>query len=135
LASIRLCVIGLKVFFQPELVGMKELFSITISSFIRKVEYGIRSFYELSVLKGLWLRTDVERMNAFVPINRTHQDIGERKKVRSYMAGIKKDFSLVPGVTGNVQFMYNLYDPDRTSPYFNRFNVRFGFPLKKKTPQ
>lgn len=97
--------------------------------------YGLRSFYELSVLKGLWVRADVERMRAFVPVDRNHQDIGKRENVWSYMAGIKKDFSFAPGVIGNVQFMYNLYDPNRTSPYFNRFNVRFGFefPLKKKS--
>lgn len=29
-----------------------------------------------------------------------------------------KNFSFASGVIGNVQFMYNLYDPNRTSPYF-----------------
>lgn len=96
--------------------------------------YGFRTFYELSVLKGLCVRADVERMNAFVPLNRSQQDIGKRKYVWSYMMGLKKEFSFGQGITGNVQFMYNLFDPKRTSPYFNKFNVRFGFefPMKKK---
>ena len=28
---------------------------------------------------------------------------------------------------GNVQMMYNIYDPHKESPYLSRFNVRFGF--------
>jgi hypothetical protein len=97
--------------------------------------YGFRAFSELSILQGLSVRADAERLSAFVPLSRAQHDVGERKQVWSYMAGIKKEFSFAPGVSGNVQFMYNLYDPGRTSPYFNRFNVRFGFefPLKRKS--
>lgn len=96
--------------------------------------YGVRSFFELSVLKGLWILGDVERMNAFVPVNRVQHDTGSREMVWSHMMGVKKNFSFTTGVSGNVQFMYNLYDPRRTSPYLNRFNVRFGFefPIKKE---
>jgi hypothetical protein len=94
----------------------------------------IRSFTEFSIRKGLHLRADVERMNAFVPLVHNQPDIGKRKNVWSFMAGVRKDFSLSSHVLGNVQFMYNLYDPHKESPYLNRFNVRFGFefPLKKK---
>lgn len=97
--------------------------------------YGLRSFAEVSVLKGLWLRADVERMNAFVPVSPVQFDIGERKTVWCYLGGVKKEFTFSQGVIANVQFMYNLYDLQKTSPYFSRFNVRFGFdfPLKGKS--
>lgn len=96
--------------------------------------YGIRSFSEFSIRKGLSLRADVERMNAFVPFEYIKPDEGSRQWLWSYMAGLKKDFSFSPHVLGNVQFMYNLYDPDQKSPYLKRLNVRFGFefPLKAK---
>lgn len=94
--------------------------------------YGIRSFSEFSIRKGLSLRADVERMNTFVPFAFIQPDEGNRQWIWSYMAGLKKDFSFGPHVMGNVQFMYNLYDPDKKSPYLKRLNVRFGFefPLK-----
>ena len=97
--------------------------------------YGVRTFSELSVLKGLWIKADVECMSAFIPVSNAQRDTGERKRIWQYLAGIKKEFSFAPGVVGNVQFMYNLYDPQRTSPYVNRLNVRFGFefPLRKKS--
>jgi hypothetical protein len=97
--------------------------------------YGLRSFYELTIFKGLAIRTDVERMNVFVPVSSAQKEIGTRKAVWSYAAGLKKEFSFSPGIIGNVQFMYNLYTPSGTSPYLNRFNIRFGFefPLKKKS--
>jgi len=95
---------------------------------------GFRSFTEFSIRKGLSIRADVERMSAYVPLIYAQPDVKERKYVWSYMIGLRKDFGLGAGVLGNVQFMYNIYDPKRESPYLNRLNVRFGFefPLKKK---
>jgi len=95
---------------------------------------GFRSFTEFSIRKGLSIRADVERMSAYVPLVYAQPDVKERKYVWSYMIGLRKDFGLGAGVLGNVQFMYNIYDPKRESPYLNRLNVRFGFefPLKKK---
>jgi hypothetical protein len=97
--------------------------------------YGLRSFYELTIFKGLAIRTDVERMNVFVPVSNAQKEIGTRKPVWSYTVGLKKEFSFSPGIVGNVQFMYNLYTPSGTNPYLNRLNIRFGFefPLKKKS--
>ncbi|HZY78371.1 MAG TPA: hypothetical protein VFE50_02525 [Cyclobacteriaceae bacterium] len=96
--------------------------------------FGPRSFMELSIKKGLWLKADVERMNAFVPLAFNTPDQGNRKWVWTYFAGLRKDFSIAKGLNGNVQFMYNIYDPKHQSPYMSRFNVRFGFefPLKKE---
>jgi hypothetical protein len=96
--------------------------------------YGVRNFAEITVRKGFSARFDVERVNAFVPTTFQHQDVGERKWVWSYFAGIKKDFSFGRGVMGNVQFMYVIFDPKNQSPYLTKLNARFGFefPLKVK---
>jgi hypothetical protein len=60
-------------------------------------------------------------------------DIVGRAWVTSYFGGIKKDFQLTKSLKANVQLLYNLYNPEKKSPYTNRFNVRTGFefPLKK----
>jgi hypothetical protein len=63
------------------------------------------------------------------PVNR-QQDAGARDWVMIYMAGIKKEFTFFPRVVGNVQFMYNFYDPKHYRVYPARFNVRFGFEFR-----
>ena len=95
----------------------------------------MRSFTEFSIRKGLSIRADVERrMSAYVPLLYSQPDVRDRIWVWSYMIGLRKDFGLGAGMLGNVQFMYNIYDPKKQSPYLNRLNVRFGFefPMKKK---
>jgi hypothetical protein len=94
---------------------------------------GARAFTEVIIFKGFSARIDAENMSAFVP-KRTLQDAGHRIRIWNYMAGLKKDFSFIPRVTGNVQFMYNVYSSNRFTPYPTRFNVRFGFeyPLQKR---
>jgi hypothetical protein len=78
------------------------------------------------------MRLDAERVNGFIkPVNR-QQDIGSRDWVMIYMAGLKKEFSFLPRVSGNVQFMYNIYDPKHYRVYPTRFNVRFGFEFSLK---
>jgi len=95
--------------------------------------FGARAFTEVIIFKGFSMRLDAEDMNAFVPLHLQQQDAGKRIWVWSYMAGLKKDFSFVRRVTGNVQFMYNLYTSSNYSPYPTRLNVRFGFePVLKK---
>ena len=113
--------------------GWNQRFVIDKSNYNEEKVYGLRTFSELSIRKGLSVRVDVERMNSVVH-DQQQPDVSERGWIWSYMAGIKKDFSFVPGVIGNVQFMYNLYDPNKQSPYSTRLNVRFGFefPLRKK---
>jgi hypothetical protein len=96
--------------------------------------YGMRSFTEVIIFKGVAMRLDAERTNGFIkPVNR-QQDVGSRNWVMIYMAGLKKEFTFLPRVVGNVQFMYNFYDPKHYRIYPSRFNVRFGFefPLKRK---
>jgi hypothetical protein len=96
--------------------------------------FGVRSFTEVVIFKGFSMRLDAEAMNSFVAPSYQHKDEGYRKWLWNYMAGIKKDFTFVPKVMGNVQFMYNLYTHYNHGPYPTRFNVRFGFEysLKKR---
>ncbi len=94
--------------------------------------HGIRNFTEVIVFKGFAARIDVESMNSFVELSQPNQDVGTRQWNWGYFAGIKKEFSFIPRVIGNVQFMYNLYDSKNRSYYPERFNVRFGFELQAK---
>ncbi|MEZ4945573.1 MAG: hypothetical protein R2804_08605 [Cyclobacteriaceae bacterium] len=93
---------------------------------------GVRTYSELSLIKGFSLRFDAERMNSFVPPTVFQPDQGIRMWRNYYLGGLKKEFNFLTGVSGNVQFMYNFTHKDGTSPYASRFNVRFGFefPLK-----
>lgn len=96
--------------------------------------FGVRGFTEVILFKGFAARLDAERMNGYIKPVFRQQDEGSRKWVMVYMAGIKKEFTFLPRVVGNVQFMYNVYDPRHYRVYPTRFNVRFGFefPLKKR---
>lgn len=111
---------------------------LAIGKHTRTVEqtkmYGIRSFTEVIIFKGLSMRFDAERMNSFVTPFLQPKDAGTRQWVWNYLAGLKKEFTFMPRVSGNVQFMYNLYDPHYHRVYPARFNVRFGFefPLQKR---
>lgn len=99
--------------------------------------YGLRSFLHFKLKTNFWLKGEVEVMNS--PLRATQHpssDIVSRGWVASYFGGIKKDFQLTKHLKGHVQMLYNLYNPEKTSPYTNRFNARMGFelPLKKKHP-
>lgn len=97
--------------------------------------YGLRGFLHFKLKTNLWLKGEAEIMNT--PIRATpmaSSDIVGRAWVASYFGGIKKDFQLTKRLKGNVQMLYNLYNPDKRSPYTNRFNARMGIklPLKKR---
>jgi hypothetical protein len=98
--------------------------------------YGLRAFVHFKLKENFWLKGEVENMNA--PVRATplaNSDIVGRAWIVSYFGGIKKDFQLTKSFKANVQMLYNIYNPEKRSPYTNRFNVRMGFelPLKKKT--
>lgn len=91
--------------------------------------YGVRNFVHFMLRENLWLKADVESMNApFRPHGfKSNAEITGRKWIWSYLAGVKKDFQFSKSFKGNVQMLYNFYDPERDSPYLTRFNVRMGF--------
>lgn len=96
--------------------------------------YGIRSFLHFKVKENLWLKADIETMNSPLKSSPLSSDIIGRGWVWSYFGGIKRDFKFSDKVIANVQALYNFFDPEKKSPYTNRFNVRFGFelPIKRK---
>jgi hypothetical protein len=102
--------------------------------------YGPRAFMDFRLGKGFSVRTDVEKMNTYVPfVANTNSvgDIGYRKWVWSAFIGFKKEYSFMKGIRGNAQFLYNLYDDHNNSPYGDRLVVRMGFefPMKKKVKE
>jgi len=99
--------------------------------------YGLRVFADFKMGKGFSARTDIEKMNTYIPaLTSNGYSTGEeyRAWVWSAFIGMKKEYKFVKNVKGTFQMMYNLYDDHNNSPYADRLNVRFGFdfPMKKK---
>lgn len=93
--------------------------------------YGPRASVQFRLKPNLILRSDVEAMNA--PVRNSllgpAVDAAGRGWVWTYFAGIKHDFKFSNSLIGNVQVMYNLYNPNNLSPYVTRLNVRMGIEL------
>jgi hypothetical protein len=98
--------------------------------------FGPRAFVEFKLKEGIILKVETEWMNTYItsvfPAYQVETNV--RSWVWSTFAGVKNVFNFSKHVKGNVQVLYNLYNPEKISPYTNRLNVRFGFefPLKKK---
>lgn len=93
--------------------------------------YGPRVFGSFSFKKGFAAKAEVEKMNTLIPASILSPD-GSRQWVWSAFVGLKKDYSFIARVKGNVQVLYNLYDDHYNSPYSDRLNVRMGFELPMK---
>lgn len=98
--------------------------------------FGPRAYGEFKLKKGFVLRGETEFMNAYVPpvYATSPQDNGRREWVWGVLTGIKKEYTFIGNVRGNVQLLYNLYDPHSKSPYGDRLIARMGFEytIKKK---
>jgi hypothetical protein len=98
--------------------------------------YGVRSFVHFKIKDGVYAKAEVESMNADVPpsVLLGPSEHAGRQWVKSYFAGLKKDFRYSNSIMGNVQVLYNIHNPHHMSPYVSNFNVRMGFefPIKKK---
>ncbi|MFN7188304.1 MAG: hypothetical protein ACK5VK_09300, partial [Cyclobacteriaceae bacterium] len=97
--------------------------------------YGPRAFGEFKIKGGLHARAEAEYLNAQVtsPYLK-QQDVTGRAWVWSYFAGMKQSFNYSKSLKGNVQMMYNLYNPEKRSPYVSRLNVRIGIEIPMKKP-
>ncbi len=98
--------------------------------------FGPRGFSELLLFKGFSLRIDSEMMNTVLyTATGSTVDVGTDVSIWNHMIGLKKDFTFVPRVLGNVQFMYKIYSSENVRIYPAKYNVRFGFefPLRKKS--
>ncbi len=60
--------------------------------------YGVRGFSEVVVFRGWAVRLDAERMNTYVLPATLNRDLGARRWVWNYMAGVKKEFTFIPGL-------------------------------------
>jgi hypothetical protein len=98
--------------------------------------YGVRSFVHFKIKVGVFAKAEVESMNTDVPqsVLLGPSEHPGRQWVRSYFAGLKKDFRYSNSMMGNMQVLYNLYNPHHMSPYVSKLNVRIGieFPIRKK---
>ena len=99
--------------------------------------YGPRVFADFKIKSGFSVRTDIEKMNTYIPsvaASGLNGDPGHRAWVWSAFIGIKKEYKFWGSVRGNAQFLYNLYDDHYNSPYADKVAVRMGFefPMKKK---
>jgi hypothetical protein len=97
--------------------------------------FGLRNYTEFQLPKGFHVRADVEWLNAILPpliINTG--DLGTRDWEWSILIGLKKDFKISKGVTGNVQTMYRLWSDKDKVPFPDRLNIRIGFefPIKSR---
>lgn len=92
--------------------------------------YGARMNFQFKIKSNIWLKADAEDMNVWSPSGLA--DSGNRQWVWSFFGGMRNDFQLSKRLHGNIQVLYNLYNPDNRSPYANRLNVRFGLELIRK---
>lgn len=104
----------------------------------RSKEYihGPRITGEWIAKRDIALKAEVEYMNAVYPsrlLNGQLIEYHQREWVWSYFAGVKKRFAFSKALKGNVQVLYNLYNPDHRSPYAGRLNVRMGFEWRSKS--
>lgn len=91
--------------------------------------YGPRLYGEFKLRENFVVKAETEWMNAKVltPYQAYLKEGPTREWVWSTFAGVKNVFVLSKGLRGNVQVLYNLYDPEKKSPYTSRLNLRFGF--------
>jgi len=98
--------------------------------------YGPRASVEVKWAKGVSFKLSPELMNtaipAYVAAVRGITDPSYREWVPGLFVGIKKDFKVFKSVIGNTEMLYNLVDPDNSSPYADRFSIRFGFEWNMK---
>lgn len=100
--------------------------------------YGPRAFSSFKLPRGFEPRVELELMNTFIPpyIRNPHVDPGSRRWVWGAFIGMSKTYSITKRIRGTAMIMVRLFDPDRTSPYPDVVNARFGIevPIKKRSP-
>ncbi len=98
--------------------------------------FGPRLFGSFKLSRGFEPRIEFEAMNTFIPpyIRNPGIDPGSRRWVCGAFAGISKTYNITKRIRGTATIMLRLFDPNRTSPYPDVINARFGVevPLKKR---
>jgi len=86
--------------------------------------YGPRIAFNYYVYKGFYLKGTMEMLR--VPVASVNDEL-TRDWVTGVFLGIGKDYRIAGILNGDIHAMYNLNYDSNTSPYENRFNIRFGF--------
>jgi hypothetical protein len=94
--------------------------------------FGPRAYAHIRIKTGVYAMVAPEVMNALVPPYYNSPDLGTRKWVWTWMAGIKKEFRYSKNLLGNLQVLYNLFDKHNQSPYVSKLNIRMGFEFQLK---
>jgi hypothetical protein len=96
--------------------------------------YGPRVYGQFKIKAGIYALAVPEVMRTLVTPTFLSPDLTEKKWVWSYIVGMKKEFRATKGPLGNIQVMYNIYDPKHQSLYA-RAIVRIGFDFPYKNSQ
>lgn len=101
--------------------------------------YGPRVYSEYNLWRGFHPRLEIETMNTNVPstVSSNPTDTQHREWVWGMLLGLKKEYKISSRVNGTAILMFNLFDPERKSPYKDVVNMRIGVEvkLKKKKPK
>jgi hypothetical protein len=92
----------------------------------------VRSYGEYKFKNGFGLRADIEYMNTEVSAGAPPNEITNREWVWSAFSGVKQEYRIAGILRGNIQVLYNLFDPHNKSPYVDRLNIRMGFEFNLK---
>jgi hypothetical protein len=108
-------------------VNFKQLSVVTTERI-----FGPRTYVEFKAKENLVLKVESEWMHASVhtPMQVFRGESPSRQWVWSTFGGIKNVFNLSKKWKGHVEILYNLYNPEKRSPYSSNLNVRFGFGRK-----
>ncbi|HQQ82123.1 MAG TPA: hypothetical protein PK059_02990 [Cyclobacteriaceae bacterium] len=119
-------------------IGLGWVDRLTIHDFDvsrKDLVYGVRSFGEFKIVRGLVGRADVETLNALIPVSMAGPtDSQKRLWGMSVLVGLKKEFKVWKKIQGNAQMLYRVWNEHDRTPYTDRLTVRMGFefPMKKK---
>jgi hypothetical protein len=77
-------------------------------------------------LESDYMKTKINYYNPYYV-----SELQAREWVWGMMVGLRKVYRINKKISGNLQALYNIYDPDNRSPY-SRFNLRIGFEFGKR---
>lgn len=93
--------------------------------------FGPRMYCEHFIKKNFYVRAEAEYINSRVtsPYIKVSTTDYERASNWNYLVGIRKSFRFSNRVNGDIQTLYNLYNPLQRSPYSSNFQIRAGFEI------
>jgi hypothetical protein len=113
-------------------IGWNERISFSVKDprvYSHERIFGPRLYTEFQFREHIYFKAETEWMHAQVhtPTMQLQEQSPTTNWVWTTFVGVKNVFSLSKRWKGHVQILYNVYNPDKRSPYADRINVRFGF--------